>query len=299
MKKFNKLIGHNYLFHHLIQLYQSNVLPNKILLSGDKGIGKFILSSHLVNYILSQDEEYKYDFNNLEINNHNRSYLLFKNNSHPNVFIINKKIDKKYIEISQIREMIQFQNQSSFNNKIKYVIIDDLEYFNLNSTNAILKSLEEPNNNLFFILINNSASLIQDTLKSRCIEFKLFLNHNDVKLIVNNFFNENIYNLISKDFLNIYNSPSFLISLVIFIRDFGLDFINLTIEQFFFELIKNKYYIKDQFINENLNFFIELYFYKNINRSKKISFLIKEYFYFKLSQIKKYNLDLESFFFRI
>jgi len=60
-------------------------------------------------------------------------------------------------------------------------------------------------------------------------------------------------------------------------------------------IIKNKYYLKEQFIIDNLNLLIELFFYKNINLSKKL-FIIKDYFYFKLSQIKKFNLDLESFF---
>tara|TARA_B100000959_G_scaffold278529_1_gene337047 strand:- start:205 stop:1125 length:921 start_codon:yes stop_codon:yes gene_type:complete len=296
VKKFNKLIGHNYLFHYLIQLYQSNVLPNKILLSGDKGIGKFILSSHLVNYILSQDEEYKYDFNNLEINNHNRSYLLFKNNSHPNVFIINKKIDKKYIEISQIREMIQFQNNSSFNNKIKFIIIDNISNLNLNSANALLKSLEEPNNNVLFILTHNTGSLIQDTLKSRCIKFKMFLNRSNHKLIINNYFSDDIYDLISEDLINYYNNPSFIIFLINYLNENSLDYTTISIENLIYSIIQNKDYTKNKFINENINFFIELFFYKNINLTNNITYKLKKYFYFKLNQIKKYNLDMESFF---
>jgi hypothetical protein len=87
-----------------------------------------------------------------------------------------------------------------------------------------------------------------------------------------------------------------LIFLVKFFRENSIDYLNLTIEQFIIDLIKNKYYSKNHFINKNLNIFIELFFYKNINRSKKISYKIKEYFYLKLSLIKKYNLDLETFF---
>ena len=94
MKKNNKIIGHNYLFHHLIELYQKNVLPNKILLCGKNGIGKFLFSSHFVNYILSQDEEYKYILKNFEINNQNKSYLLFKKNIHPNIFYLLKTLIK-------------------------------------------------------------------------------------------------------------------------------------------------------------------------------------------------------------
>ncbi len=279
----NKLFGHEYIFNNFIELYEKDILPNKILLSGKRGIGKSLFANHFVNHIYSNDNEIK-------------ANILIENNSHPNIFRIFKKKDKKNIEISQIRQMIEFQNCSSFNNKIKSIIIDDLEYLNDNSTNALLKSIEEPNQKVLFILINNSGRNIPDTLRSRCIEFKLSLKHKEIKLIVDNYFNDEIYHNISNDFVNYYTSPSFLIFLVKFFRENSIDYLNLTIEQFIIDLIKNKYYSNNQFINENLNIFIELFFYKNINRSKKISYKIKEYFYLKLSLIKKYNLDLETFF---
>ena len=279
----NKLFGHEYIFNNFIDLYKKKNLPNKILLSGKKGIGKSLFANHFVNHIYSNDNKIK-------------TNILIESNSHPNIFRILKKKDKKYIEISQIRQMIEFQNRSSFNNKIKSIIIDDLEYLNDNSTNALLKSIEEPNQKVLFILINNSGRNIPDTLRSRCIEFKLFLKYKEIKLIVDNHFNDEIYHNISNDFVNYYTSPSFLIFLIEFFIENSIDYINLTIEEFIIVLIKNKYYLKNQFINENLNIFIELFFYKNINHSKKISYKIKEYFYLKLSQIKKYNLDLETFF---
>ena len=49
-----------------------------------------------------------------------------------------------------IVEMIQFQNSSSFNNKGKFIIIDNVSDLNLNSTNALLKSIEQPNNKVFY-----------------------------------------------------------------------------------------------------------------------------------------------------
>ena len=296
MKKNNKIIGHNYLFHHLIELYQKNILPNKILLSGKNGIGKFLFSSHFVNYILSQDEEYKYILKNFEINSQNKSYLLFKKNIHPNIFLITKNIDKKYIEISQIREMIKFQNNSSFNNKIKFIIIDNISDLNLNSTNALLKSIEEPNNNVFYILNHNTGSFILDTLRSRCIEFKMFLNTSCHKLIINDYFSENIYESISEDLINYYNNPAFIISLIDYLNEYSLDYKTITIENLISLIIQNRDYVKNKFINENINYFIELFFYKNIYFVNNITYKLKKYFNFKLNQIIKYNLDMESFF---
>ena len=279
----DNIIGHENTYKNFVSLAEKKSLPNKILLSGKKGIGKSLLVNNLLKFIYSYDNDEK-------INN------LIKNNTHPNIYRIYKKIDKKNIEISQIREMINFQNSSSFNNKVKTIIIDDLESLNINSTNSLLKVIEEPNDNVLFFLINNSSYNIPGTLKSRCIEFKLFLKNYEVKSIVDNYFNEQIYKTISKDFINFYNSPSFLISLVEYLKTNSIDFNTITIENFIIYIIKNKYYLKDKFIVENLNFFIELFFYKNINLTKSIPFKIKEYFYYKLFQIKKYNLDFETFF---
>ena len=108
------LIGHDNSFNNLVQLYNKNILPNKIIIKGNKGIGKFLLCSHFVNYVLSQDEEYKYNLNKFEINIKNKSYQLFKNEIHPNINIINKKKDSRNIEISQIREMFLFQNRTLY-----------------------------------------------------------------------------------------------------------------------------------------------------------------------------------------
>ena len=292
----SKLIGHKEVFSNLVNLHKNNKIPNKIILSGNKGIGKYLFASHFVNYILSQEEEFKYDVENFIINNKNKSYILFKKNIHPNIFIISKNILKKNIEISQIREMFQFHNNSSLNNKTRFIIVDNVENLNINSSNALLKSLEEPNENVIYILTHNSGSKIQDTIKSRCINFKLFLNNPNIKLIVNNFFSKNIYDSISNDFINYYNNPSFLISLINYINENSLDISNLTIDNLIYYLIENKDYTKNKFIKENIKVFLELFFYKKINFSNKNIYKLKEYFNFKLNQMQKYNLDTESFF---
>ena len=176
---FNKtLFGYKDLFKEFIDIYNSNSLPNKILLSGKKGIGKCTFANHFINYIFSKNEEDKYILNDNFINANNRSFKLLKNRSHPNIYSIDLIDDKKNIEISQIREMISYANKSSFNNKVRFVLIDGVENLNLNSSNALLKIIEEPNTNLFFFLIHDSRKNILNTIKSRCITYNLNLSFN-------------------------------------------------------------------------------------------------------------------------
>ena len=224
------------------------------------------------------------------------SKLLIENETHSNVLNIKKKNDKKSIEIEQIREIIKFTNQSSFNNKPRFVIIDDVEFLNINSSNALLKSLEEPNINVYFLLIFNQEMNILDTIKSRCLEYKINLNLENTKLIIDNYFDEIIYDVINDDLKNYYSSPKFLISLINYLRENDLSVSDTGINELVKIIINNRHYEKNTFVKEYLNYIIELFFYNHINITKKITYKVKIYFYSKLSNIRKFNLDYETFF---
>ena len=276
----NILIGHKSHLDNFISLYKKNKLPSKVLLSGKRGIGKSLLVKKFISKIFDDEN----------------SKLLIENETHSNVLNIKKKNDNKSIEIDQIREIIKFTNQSSFNNKPRFVIIDDAEFLNINSSNALLKSLEEPNINVYFFLIFNQEMNILDTIKSRCLEYKINLNLENTKLIIDSYFDEIIYDDINDDLKNYYSSPKFLISLIIYLRENDLSVSNTDINELVKSIINNKHYEKNTFVKEYLNYIIELFFYNHINITKKITYKVKIYFYSKLSNIRKFNLDYETFF---
>ena len=276
----NNLIGHDEHLNNFLYLYKEKKLPNKILLSGKKGIGKFLLTKNFLYKALESEN----------------SYLLIENETHSNILFINKSSEKKNIEVDQIREIVKFTNQSSFNNKSRFVIIDNVEYLNLNSSNALLKTLEEPNFNVYFFLIFNSEMKILNTIRSRCLEYKIDLNLKDTSLVVDNYFNEKIYNNINDNFKNYYSSPNFLIYLIIYLRENELSISDTNTSQLIKNIIENKHYNKNTFIKEHLNYIIELFFYNNIQVTRKFSYKVKKYYYSKLSNIRKFNLDYESFF---
>ncbi len=276
----NNLFGHELHLNTFISLYKNYNLPTKILLSGKKGIGKSILIKHFLFKVFE------------DVN----SKLLIENEKHSNVLNIKKRSDKKNIEIDQIREIIKFTNQSAFNSKSRFIIIDDVEHLNTNSSNALLKSLEEPNDNVYFFLIFNSEKRIFDTIKSRCVIYKVDLKLNDTKKIVDNYFNDEIYEVINDNLKNFYSTPKFLISLINYLKENNLSISDTNINILVKNIIDNKHYNKDNFVKEYLNYIIELYFYNHINITKKISYSVKNYYYSKLSNVRKYNLDYETFF---
>ena len=203
-KEQKTLYGHELIFSELTNLYRLKKLPNKILLSGPRGIGKATLAYHFINFILSENEEFKYNLKNFTIEEKNKSYALVKNNSHPNFYLIDLFDDKKNIDIKQIREMIGYANKTTFNDNKKIILIDSVEKLNINSLNALLKITEEPNNNTLFILVFDSNLTLLDTLKSRCLKFNIFLNFNQSLNVTKKILQEDPLNLINKELINYY-----------------------------------------------------------------------------------------------
>ena len=169
-----KLFGYKNYFDEFIKLYKKKVLPNSILLSGNKGLGKFTFAFHFINFILSRNEENAYSSSDFKISENNLSYKLINKKIHPNFFLINNSLLDKEIKIDQIRSLHSFLGKSTYTKNLKIVLINNAENLNLNSSNALLKSLEEPTQNTFFFLIHNNDEKILDTIKSRCVEFRLF-----------------------------------------------------------------------------------------------------------------------------
>jgi len=296
------IFGYESYFDFFEKLYQKNKLPNSILLSGAKGLGKATFLYHFINYLLSKDEEYKYDRKKFLINPKNQTYKLIKSQAHTNLFTLDSHNEEK-IKIEQIRQLLLFLNKSAYYKGIKIILIDNAEFLNINSSNALLKAIEEPSNNTFFFIINNDSKKILNTIKSRCIDFKINfsmqekkkaflniaksydLNFNESDL--NNFFrfdtqgnllrylvelkgtdftmSENCYSCITYfiDLYNAKNDPKI------------LNYISLFAQNFYSHLsLKNSFSIP--------------YYYKNLN---KILYLI--------DNTKKFHLDKKNLVFSI
>ncbi len=165
-----ELIGFEKEYRDLLNRYESNNLPNSILIHGLSGIGKRTFLNKLVKNIINIE---------FKDNNVDHHLNLFKNNTHPNIKIIEKEIDRKTgkiktnITIDQIRRLKTFLNSTSIiQDSSKIVIIDSADFLNISSANSMLKILEEPKENTYIFLISNQISLLLPTIRSRCLKVK-------------------------------------------------------------------------------------------------------------------------------
>ena len=143
-----KVIGFDQEFNAIQNQLIDNKLSNSVLLAGNKGIGKKYFITQLI------EEHIK---KNVESEQTHQHLSLLKNNSHPNIVVIEKEIDEKtkklknFIVIDQIRKINKFSLETSVIENIpKFILIDSADDMNLNASNALLKILEEPKLNTYF-----------------------------------------------------------------------------------------------------------------------------------------------------
>ena len=217
----------------------------------------------------------------------------YVNKSNPNLISVDINPDKKFIDIDQVRKLILNLNKSSFNKKPRFVLIDNIELLNINSVNALLKILEEPNNNIYFILINNNKKILP-TLKSRCLNYKIHLTSSESFDITNKILEKNYTDLVNDQIINYYSTPGELLNLLDFSIKNDIDLKEINLKNLIKKIIMDKKYKKDKYIKHLLYSLIEIYFRKNVS-VKDIKLLnIYNYFLKKINNTKIFNLDDET-----
>ncbi len=150
--------------------FNSTQLAHSYLFSGEKGLGKFLFAQAFANFMLCLSPAD--DKNNSSA--YRRACGQCTNcrkggsTAHPDIFRIEPEEGSKNIKIEQIRALSEFVIRSSHSGGAKVVLIQDAHLLNRNAANALLKTLEEPNNNTYLFLISDLPGKLMATIRSRC-----------------------------------------------------------------------------------------------------------------------------------
>ena len=265
-KKSLVLFGLENKLDFLIKLYNSKKLPRVLMISGKKGIGKFTLINHFLNYIYDRDH---YDLKNKSINNQTQFNKQYLNSIFSDIIYLSGD-NFKNVKIDDIRDLKSKILKTNISEKERFIILDDIELFNANSLNALLKIIEEPTSKNYFVLINNKTKPLMETIYSRSLEIKILLS-NETRIKV-------IESLIKKNDLEVF-------------IDFNSS--NLTPGNFLsFNKIceENKINVDEDFL-QNLKILLNSYKKnKNINLINMILFLT-DYHFYNLKEKKNDNIE--------
>lgn len=187
-KNIQDIIGYNDIEKNLWQNFLNGKLHHCNLISGEKGNGKASFIKEFAKKITSHGQTTEQNINN-----------------HPDILIVsgksNKKNGQEKILIDDIREIKNFTNLSGSISKNKVIVIDAIDDANKNAYNALLKTIEEPNKNIFIFIINHNIKNIPDTVKSRSniIKRKNFNFKSWLEIIKNQ-----LHNASEEDLKNLY-----------------------------------------------------------------------------------------------
>ena len=275
-------------FEFLRNLYSKKKLPRVLMLSGNKGTGKSTLINH---FIYSIFDFQKYDLKRLSLTENSSLYKQYKENIFSNIIYINGS-DFKSVKVEDIRNLRTKIFQSTISDEDRFIILDDVEVFNHNSLNALLKIIEEPSKKNYFFLINNKSKMLLETIKSRSIELKIILSENQRLEIIDKLINHFKLELIL-DPKKSNLSPGNFIKFNHIFKENNISISNDLIENI--SLLLSLYKKEKNILFINIAVFISDYYFrhlkeKNILKNDKI-YEIKNYIFNNLNNLKLYNIN--------
>ena len=282
------LFGLSQKLEFLIQLYKLKKFPKVLMISGKKGIGKATLINHFLNYVYDNKN---YDLKNQTINSQSIFFKQYIDNLFPNIIYYSGS-NYKNISIEDIRNLKSTLNKKTLSSFHRFIIFDDIELFNINSLNALLKAIEEPTINNFFILINSQSKPLIETITSRALEIKIFLNNDEKHNIINSLSTKyNINCILNSTKINLTPGNFFVFNEICLTHNINIDNDYLKNLQTLLNLYKKEKNIN--FINM-ITFLTDHFFYniKGLNIDKKIedkNFIIKN-----VNKFIIYNLNQTS-----
>jgi|TARA_B100001057_G_C22644043_1_gene869397 DNA polymerase-3 subunit delta' len=286
-KKTLKLFSFKKEFDFFKKLFVTKKLPRVNMITGKKGLGKFTFINHFLCYVFDKEN---YDINNKIIDEESMYYKKINSETFSNVITLSN--DKSKIKIDDIRLLKTTLNKTFLNDTSRFIILDNIENYNHNALNALLKIIEEPSDNNYFFLINSREKPILETIKSRCVETKFFLSEDErIKIIE---YMIKLYSIKSVvDYKKIDVTPGNFLKFNYLCLENNID-MKLSYFDKIYTLLRLYKKNKDLNLIKVANFFTDLHFY-NLSIKNKNHDFINDTKYIALKNIDNfvlYNLNL-------
>ena len=175
---FSRLIGNDEVKESLRRLIAGGRLPGSLLFTGDEGIGKKLFALELAKALNCRHR------NGVEACDEcssckriSRSTFPFfgKDEDDKHRLIWSEHADlamvrpyKQIIRVPPMRELEREANFRPFEGVARVFIVEDADYMNEASSNALLKTLEEPPPSSHLILTTSNPTALLPTIRSRC-----------------------------------------------------------------------------------------------------------------------------------
>ncbi|AFP85885.1 DNA polymerase III, gamma/tau subunit [secondary endosymbiont of Heteropsylla cubana] len=154
-------------YRKILLRYQKSSGHHALLLHSPIGNGEKSLCYGLSRWLLCQHPE------GIKSCGFCHSCCLMTVGNHPDFYHITLEKDTQKIGIDQIRVLIDNLYFRSHQGGVKVILMLDAEQFTEQATNALLKILEEPPGDTYFLLGCHVPSRLLPTLKSRCLYWSL------------------------------------------------------------------------------------------------------------------------------
>ncbi len=147
----------------ILSLLKRGRLPHALLFSSSSDEAGEHLVNRLAAAILCQE------WNSQELSGCNQctECKMLKSNNHPDFVRINCS-EKTEASAENIRSLLGRLALKSYRGGARVVVFSSTEELGISAANILLKSLEEPSANTYFILLTKNASRLLPTVLSRC-----------------------------------------------------------------------------------------------------------------------------------
>ncbi|MBQ1856132.1 MAG: DNA polymerase III subunit, partial [Anaerovibrio sp.] len=161
----DNITGHKLNIERLKTLCREDMVPHSMLFCGIDGIGKKMAAQAMAATLLCH-----HPVNGSACGECPSCKALIAG-THPDFFTVEPEIKdgNGTILINLIREMQGKIARVPIMSKVRAVIIDDVQTMNDAAANSLLKTIEEPGGQIYFILVTNSIMALLDTIISRCM----------------------------------------------------------------------------------------------------------------------------------